>query len=237
MNIGEGLDFGPDRPSPAVALLTPSERALMDAWRAGSGGRRGATGVPAIGVLQGFVESSGIRRVVELGRLEGHGTLLIGFMLRRMGVKQGLISFDLDHVTTARVREWIGRARLQPQVRVAIGDSRDPTSAAHAIEYLGGAPQLIFLDTSHERSQTLAELALWYGVLTPGGLILMHDSSAFAEQWDPSGHGGVRAALRQWAAANPDAQVLNLNGDLTEWGTGVYADGNGLAIVAKPVRS
>jgi predicted O-methyltransferase YrrM len=221
--------------TPAFSLLTNAEWRLMAEWEA-TPHRDGATGEPAIAVLQAFIEGCGLRRVVELGRNEGYGTLLLGFMLRRLGVSRDLISFDIDPRLTSRAQAWVTRAGLDEYVRLELRDSRSPESTMVAREYLDGPPQIVFIDTSHEYAQTLAELALWYDTLAPGGLILLHDSSALAQQYDTTGKGGVRSALQEWSAA-VHVPFVNLNGDLTEWGMGVYPDGNGLAIIAKPVAA
>lgn len=53
----------------------------------------------------------------------------------------------------------------------------------------GGRWDLLFIDTSHERDHTLAELERYAPLLRPGGLILAHDTA-----WFP----GVREALDDW---------------------------------------
>jgi hypothetical protein len=226
---------GNDYVPPVFALLTDDEWALMEEWWTWTGNGPGELNVPGIGVLGGLIEGGGIRRIVELGRYEGYTTLLVGFMLRRMGAPGGLLSFDIDPGATERARHWITRAGLDDYVRIVLCDSRDPASVALAREHFAGDPQLVFLDTSHEREQTLVELPLWYESLAPGGLIVLHDSSIFAAQWDATGQGGVRAGLHEWIAslATPP-QWVNLNDDLVA-GPGVYADANGLGIIAKPV--
>jgi hypothetical protein len=62
---------------------------------------------------------------------------------------------------------------------------------------------LIILDSSHEYGATLRELDLWYGALAPGGLLVVHDVSRFAQSFDVTQSGGVRRAFDEWRAANP----------------------------------
>jgi len=226
---------GNDYVPPVFALLDDDEWTVMEEWWSATGIGPGELNVPGIGVLHGLIEGGGITRIVELGRYEGYTTLLVGFMLRRMGAVGGIISFDIYTNATDRARHWIDRAHLGAYARIALGDSRDPASVALVRAHFGAAPQLVFLDTSHEREQTLVELPLWYDALEPGGLIVLHDSSIFAAQWDATGQGGVRVGLHEWIASlAAPPQWVNLNDDFAS-GPGVYQDANGLGIIAKPV--
>ena len=67
-----------------------------------------------------------------------------------------------------------------------------------AKKYLGGDPELIILDSSHEYQATLAELDLWYAALAPGGLLALHDVSRFAADFDVTQQGGVGRAFTEW---------------------------------------
>jgi hypothetical protein len=220
---------------PVFALLTDDEWTVMEEWWTWTGIGPGELNVPGIGVLHGLIEGGGLRRIVELGRYEGYTTLLVGFMLRRMGARGGLISFDIDPAATERAAHWIARADLGEYVRIVLGDSRDSTSEATVREHFGCAPELVFLDTSHERGQTLVELPMWHASLAPGGMLVLHDSSEFAAQWDATGEGGVRAGLHEWIGSLPEPpQWVSLNDDFVR-GPAAYADANGLAIIAKAV--
>lgn len=222
---------------PALSLLTADERKVLVAWFEATERDQwiGECNLPAIGVLQGLIEGGGIRRVVELGHYAGYSTLLLGWMLRRMGAAHGLISFDVDPRTTAYAQPWIERAGLGAYVRLVAADSREPASVARAIEYLDGSPGLVWIDSSHQRAQTTAELRAWYAALAPGGLIVLHDTSAHARQWDATKAGGVRGGLEDWLCQAPNgAQAINVNRD---GGAAVYADVAGLGIVHKPIES
>ena len=214
----------------AFALLTDPEWDLMLEWFAATDSWPGELNIPGLSLLQGLIEGSGITRIVELGRYEGYTTLLVGFMLRRMGAHNALISFDCAPEVTERARQWRIRADLNPYIQMEFGDSRDRANVEKARAYLGGAPRLIFLDTSHAYDQTLDELDLWYPALAPGGFLLCHDSSEFAKRHDGTGQGGVKRGLEVWLGRNR-VDYLNLNAGLTDWGQGVYADPNGMAIL------
>ncbi|MEY2504751.1 MAG: hypothetical protein QOG27_1031, partial [Verrucomicrobiota bacterium] len=72
-----------------------------------------------------------------------------------------------------------------------------------AREYLGGDPELIVLDSSHEYQATLDELDLWYPALAAGGLLILHDVSRFAVDFDVTKQGGVLRAFTEWRKAHP----------------------------------
>ena len=155
----------------------------------------GECAVPLISFLQGLVMGSRVNRIVQLGTCAGYSALLLGWMLRRMNAEQGLFSLDLDPTSCEMSRRWITCAGLQNHVEIAERNSLDPQSPIAAKEYLGGDPELIILDSSHEYRATLAELDLWYDALAPGGLLLLHDVSRFADDFDVTHEGGVGRAF------------------------------------------
>jgi predicted O-methyltransferase YrrM len=68
-------------------------------------------------VLQGLVMGSAITRIVQLGDHYGYSTLLLGFMLRAMGVSStGLASIDISDGATRVTQRWVDRAGLRSQV-------------------------------------------------------------------------------------------------------------------------
>jgi predicted O-methyltransferase YrrM len=77
-------------------------------------------------------------RIVQLGTCAGYSALLLGWMLRRMKVEQGLFSLDLDPVSCEISRRWITRGGLQDFVEIAERNSLDPQSPLAARDYLGG---------------------------------------------------------------------------------------------------
>ncbi|HKP92847.1 MAG TPA: class I SAM-dependent methyltransferase, partial [Chthoniobacterales bacterium] len=105
-----------------------------------------------------------------------------------------------------------------------------------AAKYLGEAPHLVLIDSSHEYAATVAELDLWYPELAPGGLVLLHDTSRFAEDFDVTHEGGVRRAFLEWRAAHPETEALLLNGEsrTMEGRRPLYKDACGLGVLHKP---
>src|SRR6185503_2023898 len=147
-------------------------------------GQIGECVVPLMALLQGFVTGNGASRIVQLGTHAGYSALLLGWMLRRMNARHGLYSLDLDPVMCEAAQGWITRAGLEEFVEIVQRNSLDPQSPIAAREYLGGDPELILLDSSHEYQATSEELDLWYPVLEPGGLLVLHDVSRFAVDFD-----------------------------------------------------
>lgn len=193
--------------------------------------------VPLLSFLHGMVMGSGIQRIVQLGTHAGYSALLLGFYLRQMHTQHGLFSFEIDESLCSFAREWLGRAKLSSIVHVELRSSLDPASPQLARDYLGGAPELVFLDSSHEYRQTLDEIEAWYRTLAAGGLIVLHDTSEFAASFDLTRQGGVRRALREWRESHPEMEVISLNHNVPAMVTPgmVYQDFCGVGLIQKPV--
>jgi cephalosporin hydroxylase len=119
---------------------------------------------------------------------------------------------------------------------VELRSSLEPASLAIAGEYLSGAPELVFVDSSHEYASTLAELELWYPALAPGGFIVLHDASEFATSFDVTQKGGVRRALGDWRQTHPEAETFCLNGNIRAQQSEnmIYQDFCGAGLIQKP---
>lgn len=224
---------------PIYAQLTDAEWQLLEEWFAETTRQNliGECVVPIMSFLDGLVTGSGIERIVQLGTHAGYSSLLLGFALRRMHASHGLFSLEIDEPLCRFAREWLGRAGLDDFVQVQLRSSLDKESPRLAQKYLGGAPELIFLDSSHEYRQTLNELEAWYPELAAGGMIVLHDTSEFAASFDVTGQGGVHRALREWRESHPGAEVISLNRTVPAMETPgmVYQDFCGVGLIHKPV--
>jgi predicted O-methyltransferase YrrM len=225
---------GHDYVPPVYGYLSEGEWHVLADWYKDTEEKElvGEMAVPMISVLQGFIMGSGIRRVVQCGHYSGYSTLLLGFMLRRMGATRALLSLDIDPKVTEYTQGWVDRAGLADQVRLAVADSSRPDLPNIAREYLGDDPELVVIDSSHQYRHTLAELDLWYEAVKEQGLIFLHDTSAFATQYDRTSLGGVRRALTEWVARR-QARCINLNGEVQGGESTVYGDGCGLGIIQR----
>lgn len=224
---------------PVYAFLTDAEWQVLDDWYADTDENLPAAGecnVPAISLIQGLVMGSGIRHVVQLGHYQGYSSLLLGFMMRHMSFRQSVYSIDLSQTASDYTKGWLERAGLVGYVEVLTSDSAAPSAASAALEYFGSPPALVFVDSSHGYRHTLDELNLWYPVLQPGGLMLLHDVSQYAGTFDPHAEGGVPRALAEWLAHN-NASTLALNAGVSTTVGGdrcIYGDPCGLGIIQKP---
>jgi predicted O-methyltransferase YrrM len=229
-----GMDFVP----PIYSNLSDEEWGVIREWfeETDQSGQIGECVVPLMSFLHGLIMGNRADRIVQLGTCSGYSTLLIGFMMRRMEARHGLFTLDRDPEMAATSQRWLNRAGLEPFVRIEMMDSMNQAAPAAAAQYLEGAPGLIIVDSSHEYAATLTELDLWYPFLAPGGLICLHDTSRFAEDFDVTHDGGVRRAFTEWRGAHPDVEAILLNGEsrTMEGRRPLYKDACGLGILHKP---
>jgi predicted O-methyltransferase YrrM len=229
-----GTDYVP----PLYGALSDEEWSIVEGWyddteRANS---IGEINVPAMSFVQGLVMGSAIRTIVQLGHYYGYSTLLVGFMLRAMGNDGRLVSIDIDPKATEFTQKWVDRAGLSEYVHLHLGDSADEASLDVAVHELGGMPQLIVLDSSHQYEHTVRELDLWVPRMEPSTLMLLHDTSTFATAFDTGGAGGVQKALDDWLPGHPEAAFLSLNRQVSQFdsaGDLAYKDGCGLGILQR----
>jgi predicted O-methyltransferase YrrM len=229
---------GHDYVPPVYSDLSESEWTVLREWY-GETDRNGPIGecaVPLISLLHGIVMGNCVTRIAQLGTCAGYSALLLGWMLRRMNARRGLFSLDFDPAMCELARRWIARADLQDFIEIAEGNSLEAKSIEAAGRYLGGDPELIIVDSSHQYRSTLAELDLWYRALAPGGLLVLHDVSEFAAGFDVTGDGGVRRAFAEWRKAHPEAETFSLNSTSRsmEEARPLYKDACGIGLIHKP---
>jgi predicted O-methyltransferase YrrM len=194
----------------------------------------GECAVPAIAWLTSFVSANNVSRIVQLGSYAGYSALLLGWALRRMGKKHGLVAVDIDAPSLEFTQGWVQRAGVADQVKVLRADSSDPGIVGPIEDYLGGAPQLVFIDSSHQYAHTVRELDLWYPHLAPAGIIAMHDASEYAATFDSTALGGVRRALEVWRAKSGATAFRLANSPaILAKDAQVYMDGCGLGLVVR----
>ena len=229
-----GTDYVP----PIYSDLSEPEWTVLREWSAETdrNGPIGECAVPLISLLHGLVMGNRISRIAQLGTCAGYSALLLGWMLRRMNAPNGLFALDVDPAMCALSKRWIARAELEDFVGIAEGSSLDERSIASARKYLNGAPELVVIDSSHEYQSTLAELDLWYCALAPGGLLVLHDVSQFAVDFDVTREGGVRRAFTEWRKAHSDVETFSLNSESRsmEGPRPLYKDACGVGLIHKP---
>jgi predicted O-methyltransferase YrrM len=220
------------------AALSDAEWAVLQEWydETEATGHIGEINVPAMCLIQGLISGGAVRRVVQLGHYYGYSSLVLGFVLRAMNARPGLVSIDIDEAATVFTDRWVRRAGLSDHVSLLVGDSAAESSVRWAEDELGGEPQLILVDSSHQYRHTLTELDRWVPQLPVGAIMTLHDTSRFAQAWDPTGEGGVRRALDEWLPLHPEVASLSLNAFTKPGDDGdalVYKDACGLGILQK----
>jgi predicted O-methyltransferase YrrM len=230
-----GMDF-----TPAIySDLADDEWEVMRAWYGDTdrNGHIGECAVPLMSLLHGLVLGNGVRRIVQLGTCSGYSALLLGFMLRRMNATHGLFTLDIGAELCRYTREWLARAALGDFAEAAELNSLHPRSTQASRDYLGGAPELVIIDSSHEHRATLRELDIWYAALEPGGLIVLHDVSRFATNFDVTKEGGVRRAFDEWRRANPAVEAMSINAGARSMDLPrpFYKDACGVGLIHKPL--
>lgn len=158
--------------------------------------------------LYGLVTSLGARTVLELGVRGGESTVALTEAVVATGGR--LHSVDVDSCDDAkRLISGYGLGG-----RWSFTQQDDLTFAASWDRRL--RPDFIFIDTSHEEKQTLAELDAFVPLLRPGGVMAFHDTVSFPA--------GVLHPIEKFLAANPLFAFEN------------HKNCNGLGILRKPAN-
>jgi cephalosporin hydroxylase len=222
---------------PIYSFLTEEEWIVVENWyeETSKTGITGEAAPPLMSVLQALIMGNSASNILQLGHYAGYSTLLLGFMSRRMGIKNAVFTIDIDPWCCEYTQDWINKAGLEEYVKVELNDSAAQNNVEKVRAYFGGNPKVVIIDSSHQYEHTCKELDLWYKVLQPGGFILMHDSSSFAVQFDVGQHLGVKKAIEDWLLKNPSVQMININSSNlnTDSRDLIYRDGCGLCIIHK----
>jgi predicted O-methyltransferase YrrM len=228
---------------PIFSFLEDDEWKIIEDWYAETDSKKsaGESNIPAMSFLQGLIMGSRVQNIVQLGHYEGFSALLIGFMLKRMGIKNAFVSIDNDQEVTDFTQKWIDRANLQEYVKLLVGDSASPHFIDEVNNLFHGAAKLVFIDSSHQYDHTIRELELWYPNLEPQGLIALHDVSGFAIKYDKSEKGGVNKAIEDWSRKWGTQNFL-LNGSVpgdsaNPLDSVTYQDVNGLGLIQKKAQT
>ncbi len=222
------------------ALLTDEEWDVIDQWYTETDSRQsaGEANVPTLSFLMGIIEGNGISNIVQLGHFEGFSTLLLGFIMRRMGFKQSIFTVDISPGFSRTCEYWVTKASLSEYVSINVMSSDTPGLPAVARDYFKSDIACIFIDSSHQYLHTMNELNLWFPALKPFGFIFLHDCSTAASDFDSTRNGGVIRAVKEWSDRSDASQII-LNEDVidgynpTHLHQLVYQDGCGLGIIQK----
>jgi predicted O-methyltransferase YrrM len=222
------------------ALLTDEEWDIMDQWYTETDAAQHAAeaNVPILSFLMGMIDGNSISNIVQLGHYEGFSTLLLGFIMRRMGFQHSIFSVDISPDSSRTCERWVTKAGLSQYVSINVASSDTPGLPLMAQEYFKSDIAAVFIDSSHQYQHTVNELNLWFPALKPFGFIFLHDVSTGASEFDSSRSGGVIRALREWSQRG-DASHIIVNEDVvlsphqTDIHRLTYQDLCGLGIIQK----
>lgn len=197
---------------PAIfQILTDEQWSLLQEWYEYTDAHwQGAeVNIPAMSTILGMIDGNNLDKIVQLGTSHGWSTLMIGWALQRMGKNNALITFDINQTASDFAEKYVKKAGLQDVVAVrTIKKYNKGDHTGMALGYLGSAPKMIFIDSSHNYQETLDELYLWAKVLRSGGVFVLHDVSKFATRYDSTGSGGVHRAITEWIKEHHDTAIL-----------------------------
>jgi len=184
-------------------FLTDEEKEIMAEWYIDTSEKQfiGESAPPMMSFLYGFIGGNYVRRIVQLGHYAGYSTLLIGFLLKRLNYGK-LFSIDIDKDITEYTQKWIDKAKLNDYVSLFCDDSCSLAAIDKCSSYLGGAPDIVYIDSSHTYDHTIKELNTWIPILRNNGFIFLHDASEFAAEFDRTNKGGVSKAILDWSKNN-----------------------------------
>lgn len=227
-----------DYDPPFLLMMSSEEQDLLVEWHKHTTSiypNAGASGVEMLTMLSGLILSAGIDRVVQCGHYVGFSTLILGFIGRKMGSSQFLYTVDLAPEPSAHTAAWVAKAGLDNDIKIAVRDSSASQNVEEATAFLRGAPQLVYIDSSHQYEHTMRELKLWWDTLPPGGLLVMDDISLWASEYDSTGLGGShRAALEFCKSTAGNSVLLNSNFGRETDRPLVYTDVCGFGLIQKP---
>lgn len=217
-------------------LLNAEQKQLMSDWYSETEEKRliGECAPPLVSFLIGFIAGNAIKRVVQLGHYAGYSSIHMGLTLK--SITGGRLStIDISERMSDYTQGWVNKFGLSQTVQILTSDSADPDITKPVREFLGGAPEVVIIDSSHKFDHTIKELDLWMGELKQNGFIFLHDASNAAREYDPD-KGAVAGALDQWCKDNRYPYFVFNGGSATPAKSHselVYRDGRGLGIIQK----
>lgn len=183
-------------------------------------------------IVRAFRLAHGASTYLEVGsRDKGN----VAWVSERLADDAAIVEIDIDK---NEQQEALLRSHIKPGQSLAslTGDCLSPETVAQIKSAFAGRPiDLMFLDTLHWYAHAVSEVAVYYELLAPGGVMFVHD--AFFEGTD-DGQKGKAWAFTDLAKFHPIYSVLTdepvshymRRGLATEvWG--------GLAILEKPLAA
>lgn len=163
----------------------------------------GASDPPMLALMALLLKLMKPIRVLQIGTLIGYSAIVIADILRQNG-RGALITVDPDHHSHGQAHAFCQEAGLTELITFCTDYSTGEQTKL--VMEAAGQMDFVYLDASHAYVPTLEELDL---LLQPGGwvaddgILLLHDASTLARDYDPTGEGGVRRAIDDWLEVNP----------------------------------
>jgi predicted O-methyltransferase YrrM len=168
----------------------------------------GTTPDDDLDTLAALIVASGARRILQFGTFLGGSALVLADLARQNGDGAKLVTLDPNPAMNESCRHYAALAGLGGMVETIDGDSLDE----RLLETLTpDVPErewdAIYLDTTHQFGQTLAEIEAITPLCGPQTLFLFHDASKHAaDTLDQNHQGGVRRAMREFCLEHPSWQ-------------------------------
>lgn len=179
-----------------------------------------------------FIETlaAGPSLIVELGVENGSSTFVFERAARLCGAK--LVSVDYNDCSKAT--DWDEWMFIQSD-DIAFAD-RFPEWRKE--KGLPASIDLLFIDTDHHYEHTVKEINKWFPLLSPGAVVIFHDSNVRSAYYRKNGtigrsrdfKRGVIRAIEDYVGFRLDEQT-DFTGLFNKWLIRHYANSNGLTIM------
>lgn len=144
-------------------------------------------------------------KVVEVGGHIGLSSLVMGEALRLNG-RGKLYTIEPQPHYLERLRYYTSKASLEDFIEVIPGYSHD-TAVKSTIEAV--APlDLVYVDACHDYLEARHDITYFSRLLRQNGVMVLHDTSVWARDWDTTKKGGVRRALIEATIPGNNLQLV-----------------------------
>jgi len=180
-------------------LLQPATLTALEVLAA-ENNTTGTTPDDDLDVLAALIVTAGGKRILHLGTFLGGSAIVLADLVGEGGK---LVTLDPDARMNESCRKYTALAGLSERIETVDGSSTDKKLLAR----LGREWDAIYLDTTHQYQQTVAEIDTLAPLCSSRTLFLFHDASKHAADALDLGHqGGVRRAMREYCLVHPNWQ-------------------------------
>lgn len=182
-------------------LIRPSTAAALEALHA-AGNTTGTTPDDDLDVLAALLLAARSKRILQFGTFLGGSGLVLADIATQNGGELGkLVTVDPNHAYNANQMKYAQMAGLAGAIQTVDGMSTDPALLARLAREKWDA---IYLDTTHQFTQTYEEIKAIAPLCGPATLFLFHDASQHAaDTLDQGRQGGVKRAIAEYCLLNP----------------------------------